>query len=32
VTERSTGERSTRPIDEVERLLVEGFDKAASPA
>jgi prolyl-tRNA synthetase len=32
VTERSTGERSTRPIDEVERLLVGGFDKAASPA
>lgn len=26
VTERSTGERSTRPIDEVERLLVEGFE------
>jgi prolyl-tRNA synthetase len=25
VTERSTGERSTRPIDEVERMLVEGF-------
>ena len=25
VTERATGERSTRPIDEVERLLVEGF-------
>jgi prolyl-tRNA synthetase len=25
VTERSTGERSTRPIEEVERLLVEGF-------
>src|SRR4051812_48188274 len=26
VTERATGERSTRPIEEVERLLVEGFD------
>ena len=25
VTERATGERSTRPIDEVERMLVEGF-------
>ncbi len=25
VTERATGDRSTRPIDEVERLLVEGF-------
>ena len=25
VTERATGERSTRPIEEVERLLVEGF-------
>ncbi len=25
VTERSTGDRSTRPIDEVERLLAEGF-------
>jgi prolyl-tRNA synthetase len=28
VTERATGERGTRPIDEVERLLVEGFDAA----
>jgi len=26
VTERATGGRSTRPIEEVERLLVEGFD------
>jgi prolyl-tRNA synthetase len=26
VTERATGERSTRPIEEVERLLVEGFE------
>jgi prolyl-tRNA synthetase len=25
VTERATGERATRPIDEVERMLVEGF-------
>ena len=25
VTERATGDRSTRPIEEVERLLVEGF-------
>ena len=25
VTERATGERATRPIDEVERYLVEGF-------
>ena len=25
VTDRSTGDRSTRPIDEVERLLAEGF-------
>ena len=29
VTERSTGERSTRPIADVERMLVEGF--AAAP-
>ena len=28
VTERATGERSTRPIEEVERLLVEGFETA----
>jgi prolyl-tRNA synthetase len=28
VTERSTGERSTRPIEEVERLLINGFDAA----
>jgi prolyl-tRNA synthetase len=26
VTERATGERATRPIEEVERLLVEGFE------
>jgi prolyl-tRNA synthetase len=26
VTERATGERSTRPIADVERMLVEGFD------
>jgi prolyl-tRNA synthetase len=32
VTERATGERSTRPIDEVERLLVEGFGTAAAAA
>lgn len=25
ITERATGERGTRPIEEVERLLVEGF-------
>ena len=30
VTERATGERSTRPIDEVERLLVDGFDAAGA--
>jgi prolyl-tRNA synthetase len=29
VTERATGERSTRPIEEVERLLVDGFEMAA---
>ncbi len=28
VTERATGERSTRPLEEVERLLVEGFEPA----
>ena len=28
VTERATGERSTRPLEEVERLLVEGFAPA----
>ena len=28
VTERATGERATRPIEEVERLLVEGFSTA----
>jgi prolyl-tRNA synthetase len=26
VTNRATGERSTRPLEEVERMLVEGFD------
>ena len=26
VTERATGERSTRPIEEIERMLVEGFE------
>ena len=31
VTERATGERSTRPIEEVERLLVEGFEARATP-
>ncbi len=30
VTERSTGQRSTRPIEEVERALVEGFGAIAS--
>jgi hypothetical protein len=25
VTERATGERATRPLDEVERALAEGF-------
>jgi prolyl-tRNA synthetase len=32
VTERATGERSTRPIAEVERMLVEGFEAPASAA
>src|SRR5215203_4544791 len=32
VTERSTGERSTRPIEDVERMLVEGFEAAPTPA
>jgi len=31
VTERATGERSTRPLEEVERLLVEGFSSIATP-
>ena len=31
VTERATGERSTRPLEEVERLLVEGFASVATP-
>jgi prolyl-tRNA synthetase len=30
VTERATGERATRPIAEVERLLVEGFSAPAA--
>jgi prolyl-tRNA synthetase len=30
VTERATGDRSTRPIEEVERLLVEGFEPVAT--
>jgi prolyl-tRNA synthetase len=30
VTERATGDRSTRPIDEVEALLVNGFGAVAS--
>ena len=33
VTERASGERSTRPLAEVERMLVEGFERAPqSPA
>ena len=32
VTERATGERSTRPIDEVERMLVDGFEAPAPVA
>jgi prolyl-tRNA synthetase len=32
VTERATGERSTRPIGEVEQMLVEGFEAPASAA
>jgi prolyl-tRNA synthetase len=32
VTERATGERSTRPIEEVESLLVDGFAAAATAA
>ncbi len=32
VTERATGARSTRPIDEVETLLVNGFAAATAPA
>ena len=31
VTERATGERTTRPIEEVESLLVEGFRRATRP-
>ena len=30
VTERATGERSTRPIADVERMLVQGFEAPAS--
>jgi hypothetical protein len=32
VTERATGERSTRPIEEVEAMLVNGFEAAAPVA
>jgi prolyl-tRNA synthetase len=32
VTERATGERSLRPIEEVERLLVEGFAMGTAAA
>jgi prolyl-tRNA synthetase len=32
VTERATGDRSTRPIEEVERLLVDGFEAVSAPA
>jgi hypothetical protein len=32
VTERATGERSTRPLEEVERMLVEGFDAREAAA
>jgi prolyl-tRNA synthetase len=32
VTQRATGERSTRPIEEVERMLVDGFGNAAAAA
>jgi prolyl-tRNA synthetase len=32
VTERATGERSTRPIEEVEALLVDGFRTGAAAA
>jgi prolyl-tRNA synthetase len=28
VTERATGARSTRPIEDVERMLVDGFEVA----
>ena len=30
VTERATGERSTRPIEDVERALVTGFEPMGS--
>jgi prolyl-tRNA synthetase len=32
VTERATGERSTRPLADIERMLVEGFEAEAAPA
>jgi prolyl-tRNA synthetase len=32
VTERATGERSTRPVADVERMLVEGFERAPESA
>jgi prolyl-tRNA synthetase len=32
VTERASGERSTRPLAEVERMLVEGFERAPQSA
>jgi prolyl-tRNA synthetase len=32
VTERATGERSTRPLAEVERMLVDGFERAPETA
>jgi prolyl-tRNA synthetase len=32
VTERATGERSTRPLADVERMLVEGFEAEAASA
>ena len=32
VTERATGERSTRPLADVERMLVEGFEREGTAA
>ncbi|HZC33077.1 MAG TPA: proline--tRNA ligase, partial [Candidatus Bathyarchaeia archaeon] len=32
VTERATGERSTMPIEDVERMLTEGFSGGSGPA
>jgi prolyl-tRNA synthetase len=32
VTNRASGERSTRPIEEVERMLVDGLEPGATPA